>query len=423
MRKQPVIFLGVLVLHLLLAPLCFGATYNLDDFSQEWSWSRLHTDQLQTAIDTCSINGGGTVVVPSGFWITGTVFFKDNVTLELEKGARIIAAPIPSLFPRIQTRAEAGSNKISNHALLYAEGVRNIAIRGKGTIYNIGLIDPILYERHERPHIIKFVDCTNVEVSGVSLEGTANWTQLYLLCDTIRISDITVYAVFGSASDGLDIDSCSNVLVENSTIDSYNDSIAIKSTTSTPSENILVRNCTLRSGKRGIKVGTESIGGFRNIEFKDCIVERGRRTIYNPMPKEMRAGIFMTTVDGGDATGITLDSIRVDGAQTPLFIVASRRLIHVEVGTMKQITLRNLTTTTLAPMPSIIASDPPGKIRELTIDHVFAEQPEHPIRFATEETLLASQPGKPSYKMFGKTFEPAQLFISGVSESQFSVAP
>ena len=414
MKKRLLIARLVLFSFVFLITPCFASTYNIEEFSDAYSWDSLHTKQIQQAIDTCADNGGGTVVVPSGIWFTGTIFLKNNVTVQLEEGALIVSALKRSLFPDIETKATAGSNRISNHAIFYAEGKKNIAITGNGTIRSLGLFNSLLFEKRGRPHILKFVNCEDVTVQGISLEGASTWTQLYLLCSNVTIAGITVYSVFGSTADGLDIDSSTNVTVKNCDIDSFDDAIAIKSTTPHPSSNISVTNCVFRSAQRGIKIGTESIGGFFQLHFKNCTIEKGAKTIYNPFPSKMRAGIFLTTVDGGNASNIIFNNMRITGAQTPCCIVASRRTSQIQTGIIKNLQLENIFSDETSPMPTIISSSPCGRIRGLTIKNYLSRQKKQTILHAPANKLPHNFPGKPSYKMYGKDFSPCKIYFSGV---------
>ena len=390
------------------------ATVNVEEFKHLRSWSRFHTDQIQAAIDACAQRGGGAAVVPSGVWVTGTLFFRSGVTLRLERGATLVAAPKRELFPPIVPKTDAGSNAKSDRTLLYAEDLTDIGVVGPGAVHNLGLVDPLLFEPHERPHVLKFVNCENVVVRDASFNGAANWTQLYQLCRKVRISDVEIYSQFGSNSDGIDLDSCTDVVVERCVIDTYNDSIALKSTTPTPCNGVVVRDCVLRSGKRGIKIGTESIGGFSDIRFENCTVSRGRRTLVNPMPDELRAGVFVSTVDGGDIRNLVMDNIHVDDARSLFFMVTSRRDPDVNQGSIRNVVLSNFTTDSEPIMPSIIAADAPGSIHGLRIENFFMEQAERNVSVLPPSATLTSKPGKPKYTMF---------VVSGVDEGELIVLP
>lgn len=404
-RARTPLLLVVFVL-LACAPARAG-DYSVSDFEGQWSWSELHTKQLQSAIDACSESGGGTVTVPDGFWFTGTLFLKDGVTLHLNEGATLVAVPHPSLFPVIETRTRAGSNKISNRALIYAEGRRDIGITGRGTLQQTGLIDPLVFDRHERPHIIKFADCENVRVAGVTLKGAATWTQLYLKCRGVELADLTVYSIYGSGSDGLDLDSCSDVVVSNCDIDSYNDALAIKSTSPTKAENIRVRNCELRSGKRGVKIGTESVGGFANISIRDCLVEKGRRTIVNPFPRTMRAAMFISTVDGGDIRNLTVSGMAIADAQVPLFLTASRRSREVRPGSIVNLSIENVRSDYEFEHPAIISAFEDDGIREFRLSE-FLPDATGP-RVLKTEFAREAMIGKPKFDMYGFDFQPGLI--------------
>lgn len=398
----------LLALFVLLASVPARAgDYSVNDFEGQWSWRMLHTKQIQSAINACSESGGGTVTVPDGFWFTGTLFLKDGVTLHLEEDAMLVAVPHPSLFPAIQTRTKAGSNKISNRALIYAEGRRNIGVTGSGTLQQTGLIDPLVFDRHERPHIIKFADCENVRVAGITLKGAATWTQLYLKCRDVELADLTVYSIYGSGSDDMDIDSCSDVVVSNCDIDSYNDALAIKSTSPTKAQNIRVRGCELRSGKRGLKIGTESVGGFENISIRDCVVEKGRRTLVNPFPRTMRAAMFISTVDGGDIRDLTVSGVRIADAQVPLFLTASKRSRKVEPGQIVNLNIKDIRSDYEFAQPAIISAFEADGIRGFRLSE-FLPGAAGP-RVVKTDFPQKAMIGKPKFDMYGFDFQPGLI--------------
>lgn len=378
-----------------------GAQYDIRDFGASVLPLAVNTASIQAAVDRAHANGGGTVVIPRGLWLSGTVHLKTGVRLHLEQGATLKAAPLPSLFPDIVPAFEARSLAVGRKTLLYAENARDIAITGDGTISGSGLLFSKLLPKHDRPHVIKFVSCQNVLVQGVRLRFAPSWMQLYLDCDDVTLRGLDVYTHGNDGCDGVTIDSSRNVLVEDCTIDSHNDAVAIKSSADTPSRDILVRNCALRSAKRGIKVGTESWGGFDNVRFENCTVARGRRTVYNPFPPTLRTGIKVAVVDGGDADAIAFSGITVRDAKTPFFIHGGQRSDETPAGRVGTITLENIQAWAKTPQAAIIHS------ATVPMDAVHLRN----VRLHVPGLARAAAPavgplppvvpGKPHYDMFG----------------------
>lgn len=421
MKKQ--ISLPAMLSPVLLVILLLGFTdragavqIDADDFDVKWSLGRLHTDQIQSAVDACAEAGGGSVRLSSGLWVSGTVFLRSGVKLHLEDGAVLAGAPLPSLFPPLDSSLEAVSATKSNRALLFADGETNIGVTGNGTLLSPGLIDPLYFDRHERPHLIKFVACEDIEISGVRMRHASNWTQLYLGCRRVTIQGIDVYSHSGSSSDGLDIDACEDVSVSDSVFDTYDDAVAVKSSGVGVSSNIRITGCTFRSMKRGIKIGTESIYGFRDIAFEDCTVEQCERTLFNLRPEIMRAGMFIAVVDGGVLDRVSFSDIRISDARTPIFTVAGRRSESTPTPDFRDISFLNITGKTPFPMPMIIASTQhAGKIGTVKLENIrLVIRPSAQSEEKAQLSRIHPAPGKPKYDMFGMFFPECSVWTSGV---------
>ena len=351
----------------------------------------------------------------SGLWFTSTLFLKDGVELHLEPGAYLIAAPSKRALPKITSTNTALSCQKSNRSIIYAEDKSDIALTGPGTILTLGLFEPWVLARHERPHMLKFVNCTNVRVQDVLLWGASNWTQLYLDCTNVLVNNITVYALCGGTSDGLTLDSSKNVVVTNTAIDSYDDAISIKSTGKSFAEDILVQNCTLRSAKRGIKIGTESVVGFKNIKFNHCSIEAGKRTIFNPLPSTMKTGIFVSVVDGGTLDNVFFDNISIADAKKPFFILQGARNGGVKQSFIQRLCLKNIHGKSIFEHPGIIASSTAGKIEEIILEKINVQVSlEGKDKTSKKSFNRLVGTGKPKHAMFGDVFPDCSVVAAGI---------
>jgi polygalacturonase len=153
-----------------------------------------------------------------------------------------------------------------------------------------------------RPSMIQFYECTNVLIEDVRIIDSTFWIVHPVFCKNVTVRGITVESMNGN-NDGCDPDSCVDVLIENCTFRTGDDSIAIKSgrdldgrTFARPSENIVIRNIDMGSRHSGLCIGSEMSGGVRNVFAEDCTLDSVSSAIY-----------FKGNVDRGG----TVENVRV----------------------------------------------------------------------------------------------------------------
>ncbi|MDR3119338.1 MAG: glycoside hydrolase family 28 protein [Mediterranea sp.] len=292
--------------------------YNITDFgAQPDNEAEPCHEAINRAIVACSLNGGGTVVVPKGTFYTGPITMKSNVNLHIAEGAILKFSTDQSLyFPGVITRWE-GLDCYNTHPLIYAYGETNLAVTGKGTIdgqgsneawwpmcgapgygWKEGMIaqrnggrdrllmyaetfTPVykrvmLPEDGLRPQMINFYSCNTVLIEDVTLINAPFWVIHPVFCESLVVRGVQIFNR-GPNGDGCDPESCKNVLIENCTFDTGDDCIAIKSGRNNdgrkwniPSENIIVRKCRMKNGHGGVVIGSEISGGYRNLYVEDC---------------------------------------------------------------------------------------------------------------------------------------------------------
>lgn len=294
----------------------------------------LCTDAINNAILHVASQGGGTVVIPAGLWYTGAIELKSNVRLHTEHGALILFTSDLDAYKIIDTSFE-GLDTRRCQSPIYARNAHNIAITGYGTFdgcgedwrpvkkgkvtskqwkellkkanitnekgniwypseesrrgaeacYDFNVPDNVdtdaeweSIKRWLRPTLLNFIACDTVLLENATFKNSPAWCLHPLICTHLTIDGVQVsnpwYAQNG---DALDIESCRNVLVVNSTFDAGDDAICIKSgkdadgrRRAIPCENIVIRNNTVLHGHGGFVVGSEMSGGARNIFISDC---------------------------------------------------------------------------------------------------------------------------------------------------------
>lgn len=274
----------------------------------ELSNNQINTVAINNAISALSQEGGGTVIVPEGEWLTGRVELKNNINLHIPDGSVLrFSGWVKDFQPAVFTRIE-GVEVMSLGACIYANNQKNIAVTGSGNligptggdirdridrsgvIENVILADTPIEERMYdgnqpsgtifAPMFISPINCENVYIEGVSLENTAFWNVVPIYCDGVIIRGINVNSVGVPRGDGIDIESSRNVLIEYSTLSCGDDCFTMKAgrgedglRVNKPTENVVVRYCLAREGHGAITCGSETAGMIRNLYVHDCVFE------------------------------------------------------------------------------------------------------------------------------------------------------
>lgn len=321
--------------------------YNVLDFEATANGKTLDTRAIQKAIDECNKNGGGTVEFPAGTYLTGTLFMKDNVILNLQVGSKLLGSTDIIDYPLLSS--------FSSRALILGKNVKNIGIIGNGIIDGQGknlqkYKVPGKYEK--RPFLIRFDECKNILVEGITLQYPAAWVQFYVNCDGVTIRDQKVFAHGGENNDMLDIGTgTKNVVITGLIGDSDDDGICLKSSGNGLVENIVISDCIIRSRTNAIKAGTDSRGGFRNITITNCSISPSITNEGYSGFKEGLAGIALEIVDGGIMENIVISNLTIEETTAPIFIRLGNRargysnLGGDPIGSINNISISNIIAT------------------------------------------------------------------------------
>jgi polygalacturonase/predicted ester cyclase len=346
-------------LALLLASLVSAAQFDITTFGAKGDGKTQNRDAIDKAIDAAASAGGGTVEFPAGTWVTGSIRLRSNITLHLERGAVIEAsseataydAPEPNQWDKFQ---DFGHSHFHN-ALIWGDGVENVAITGGGRISGAALVrergatgDKAVALRLARNVTLRDFSILNGGHFGILATGVDN-----LVIDNLKID---------TNRDGIDIDSCRNVRISNSSVNSPNDdAITLKGShalgEARVSENITITNSMVsgfeigslldgtykrtvkaapdRDGPTGrIKIGTESEGDFRNIAISNIVFDTSR-------------GLAFESVDGSHIEDVTVSNITMRNvSNAPLFIRLGSRMRAPEgtaIGAIRRISISNVT--------------------------------------------------------------------------------
>ncbi len=357
-----------------------AADYRITDFGAVADGQTVCTKAIQVAIDESS-KLNGKVIVPAGEFVTGTLFFRNNTTLVLEKNARILGSSSLADYPHTEVDFRFWGDTWVYQSLIIAHHVENITIEGEGTIDGRGSVfsttttkKPDRYRN--RPYLLWFAECRNVTVRDVELTNSAMWMQSYIRCEKLRIDGIRVFNHCNKNNDLMDIDGCRNVIITRVTGDADDDGITFKSTSNRISENIIVSDCIISSHCNALKFGTETTTGFRNVSVSNCIIRKSVETTAKTGYPEGISGISLEIVDGGIMENITISNIVIDGPRVPVFVRLGNRArkYYAEapspsVGLIRNILLTNIVAQASSPVGCAIAGIPEGKIDGITLSN------------------------------------------------------
>ncbi|MDE7213661.1 MAG: glycoside hydrolase family 28 protein [Anaeroplasmataceae bacterium] len=315
-------------------PSFLNKQYNILDFGAKSAIKFNNKMAIQQAIDTCSKNGGGMVVVPNGYFLTGPIELKSNVNLHLENNAFLQFTKSKEEYPLIWTDYE-GQRRIRAISPITANHQTNIAITGHGVIDGNGELwrgikrfkltekqfqrclkkspyfqdtkeggiwyptetvyegvkagepdynDPKALElasRHYdlyRPVLLSLKHCDKVLIEDVTLQNSPAWNIHPWFCSNFTLKNAKVRnKYYAQNGDGLDLESCQNCEIVGTIFEVGDDGICIKSgknaearKTEGPCQNVWIHDCKVFDAHGGFVVGSEMSRGVRNILIEDC---------------------------------------------------------------------------------------------------------------------------------------------------------
>lgn len=405
--KKKIYLLG---LGMMIFTQTWGIEISIRDTGAIADSTSLNTEAIQKAIDKCHQMGGGTVKVPAGIYLTGTIFLKDNVCFELQTGAELRGSTDISDYPEIKR----------NRALVYAYKTENASLQGNGTINGQGKFFNVKDNAPDRPFLVLIDSCFQIRISGLKLKNSAMWNLRLFGGSDIYVTGISIYSHSNFNNDGIDIDS-RNVIISDCFIDCDDDALCFKSDRNVPCENVIVTNCALASNCNLIKMGTASFGGFKNITISNCVLKRASESNLRNWNKTIRgitdpvtgiSGIALEIVDGGHMDQINISDIVMEGVQTPVFIrLGSRRNT---TGSMKNIQINNVIANNCSLIPSIISGVPGFKIENVKINNCIFNLMGRGEIYSHDIKVPEAEKGYPENRMFGHSLPAFGFFIKHV---------
>lgn len=354
-------------------------TYNIADFGAIADGKTINTYAIQKTIDKCYEHGGGTVYVPPGIFMTGTLILKSNINLYLESGSALKGSPDLKDY---KTYKREGFDT-SHYGIVFAFRAENVSITGMGRIdgneeaffdwktakkiewgrlqytrqkedyrkVTEGIGDGPVTPLPRPRQMIIFTLCKNVLVENVLLEKSPFWTLHFADCDGVAVKGIKIWNSLETPnSDGMDITSCNNVNVSDCDIRCGDDAIAVTGygyhyelpgyvNQRHPSANINITNCNLQSRSSGIRIGSEDQNSIRNINISHINITNSNRGI----------GIFLR--DSGSVENVKISHVFIEtrlhtgdwwGNGEPIHISAIRSKPGT-IGRIRNISIHDIT--------------------------------------------------------------------------------
>lgn len=360
-------------------------TYNILDFGAVADGKTLATKAIQDAINTCFENGGGRVLVPTGDYLTGSLFLKSNVELHLAHAARLIASTDLADYnadDAYEQNYGAPSEEWLGKHLIMAIECDNVALTGSGTIDGSGdffFEEPKFYPYHQwmsgfawrngisyakdkkllRPgQVVCFIESTNITVRDVTIQNSPCWSLFLHGCVQVNVTGLKVFntCYFGN-TDGIDIDCCQFVTVSGCHIETGDDCITFRCSSQRlknprPCEYVTVSNCVLSCEASAFRVGV-GYGEIRHVRVSNITIKKAGTGIN-----------YITSYSGrgrAEIEDVNFSDVSLYNASYPIGIVG-------DVGSVRSVTLENIRAYTLAQVKLIATGE--CEISDLTLRNV-----------------------------------------------------
>ena len=368
---------------------------------------------IQKAIDRCSTEGGGVVLLPRNHvFLSGPVELKSNVELHLEATATLKANPDEGIY-----RLSAfGENRGEGMLWLWAKDAENISITGKGTIHGNGIafmgaeledsyeLKPLADQTFDpRPHVLTLTNVQNLTIRDVTIREGAYWTVHLIGCNEAVIDGINLLNNLKIRNgDGIDLDHSKNVRIANCHITSGDDCICLKNRREFEHygscHDIVVTNCVMSSRSCAIKIGSENMDSIYNVVFDNCIITGSNR------------GLGIQNRDEGTVTDVVFSNIQLDcrlwsdvwwGKAEPIYVTSYPRAngnhkdanwrfpkgqIEGRCGEVSRIYFNNITA--LSENGCFVGGDVPGKVKDIYFNNVRVKLNPPDSRLLTPDSFI-----------------------------------
>jgi polygalacturonase len=365
-----------------------GAVFDVKTFGAKADGITKDRDAINRAINAAAAAGGGTVSFPPGIYLSGSIHLRSHITLELQNGAIIQAAKDAASYdppePNSSDKFQDFGHSHWHNSLIWGENLTDVAIIGPGLLDGKALTRGLRGAGADKTIALKL--CRNVTLRDFSISRGGHFGLLLTGVDNLTIDNLKI----DTNRDGIDVDSCRNVRIANSSVNAPNDdAIVLKGTHALgfarATENVTITNCLVsgydigslldgtykravkqapdRDGPTGrIKIGTETEGDFRNITISNIVFDRSR-------------GLALESVDGAHLENISVSNIVMrEVSSSPIFIRLGSRMRAPEgvaIGSIRGVSISNVIVSDTDPRyPCIIAGLPGHPVKDVRLSNI-----------------------------------------------------
>lgn len=297
--------------------------YNVAQYGAIGDNSTNSTSAFQEALDTCSRNGGGTVLVPPGTFRIGTIHLRSHIEFHIAAGATVIGSSDIRDYSTDTHHCMYEGESHMDRCLIFARDESDFCITGSGTIDGNGhtsVFPNTDDSENQRPMLIRFLRCSRITLRDISLINPAGWTSAWLYCDEIIVSSIRIRSRVNLNGDGLDFDGCTNVCVSNSSFDTSDDSICLQAShPDYPCRNIVISNCLFSSQWAGLRIGLLTLADITEVSVSNCIF----RDIAD-------SGIKIQLCEGATIGNMVFSNLVMRNVPRPVFMTFNRQRASTE---------------------------------------------------------------------------------------------
>lgn len=282
------------------------------------------TAAVQTAMDAAA-TVGGRCLLAGGTYLCGTLYLRNDLTLEIAAKAVLKASPDVSLYPAGTHHNRYRNETELDRCFLFAENTENVTLCGTGAIDGNGGAFGQRGAFHNgkgnpRPMLLRMLNCRHVRLRELRLYNAASWTTAFLDSSYIWAEDLDIQNSLNYNGDGLDFDGCHHVWVRGCHIDGTDDNLCLQSS-GKPVYAVHISDCSFTSVCAGIRIGLKSIGDISEVVVSNCTM----RNIW-------REGIKLECTEGGSITDILVQNIAMNNVRRPIFTLLNNRFEPDDLG-------------------------------------------------------------------------------------------
>lgn len=233
--------------------------YNIRNFGAKGDGTTLDSPAINEAIEFCSSNGGGTVLVPAGVYLSGTIHLKSNLVFHIEAGATILGSDNLTDYQSVEDVELKGRNQWYT-SLLVGNKISNIEISGHGVINGNNVFNPDGEEEMRGPHAIFFYKSEDITIRDIFVKDASNYAHIMEGCTNGSLRGVRVTGGW----DGIDLFNCKNFLITDCQFTTGDDCVAGGGW-----EKVVVSNCTLNSNCNGMR---NYRGGLKDVIFSNILI-------------------------------------------------------------------------------------------------------------------------------------------------------